>query len=37
MDSKELIKRTTDFAHRCVKLSVSLPNINKKHRAFFAK
>ncbi|MFH1852655.1 MAG: four helix bundle protein [Candidatus Neomarinimicrobiota bacterium] len=24
MDSKELIKRTTNFAHRCVKLALSL-------------
>ena len=24
MNSKELIKRTKDFAHRCVKLSISL-------------
>ncbi len=26
MNSKELIERTTEFAHRCVKLSTSLPN-----------
>ncbi|MBC8400813.1 MAG: four helix bundle protein [Candidatus Marinimicrobia bacterium] len=26
MDSKELKDRTTSFAHRCVKMAVSLPN-----------
>ncbi len=25
MNSKELIKRTKEFAHRCVKLSINLP------------
>jgi four helix bundle protein len=25
MDSEDLIKRTKDFAHRCVKLSMALP------------
>ncbi|NHZ85258.1 MAG: four helix bundle protein [Planctomycetia bacterium] len=25
VNSKELIKRTKEFAHRCVKLSISLP------------
>ena len=28
MNSKELIKRTKDFAHRCVKLSVNLPKLD---------
>jgi len=27
MDDKELKKRTKDFAHRCVKLSLALPKI----------
>ena len=26
MDKEELKKRTKDFAHRCVKLALSLPN-----------
>lgn len=30
MDEKELKQRTKNFAHRCVKLSLSLPKTNQE-------
>ena len=31
LDAEELKKRTKDFAHRCVKLTIALPLFNEAH------
>ena len=35
MDEMELKQRTKNFAHRCVKLALSLPNLSKPEPKYF--